>query len=359
MSSKLFDIYNPTRACRIIYDGILNDRQIVIQPGKTVRGVNLSPLTAQKILETKNDLVITISQTQTEFIQNKKEITNESILVCYYDLRCSPPTYDFVSFLLASEMARIDGKRDLIKLFVVPGPIGGFRSDGLPPFTILEREKMRDNIVMPMTNLLSSCCSSKLMPDRTKPLINSFGYEQSKYGLKFLFASALRGIYPLKYHKEVKKEDYITITLRESSYWPTRNSNIDQWMIVAEKLGKRTIFVRDTAKAFESLPGFETSPKASVDVLERAKLYSGASLNLFTNNGPAWMCLFMGLPCAIFKLTSPNAPCTNDSYLSHHGFRRGATWPNLRPNQHVSWNSDNEARNIISEIERFCGGSIN
>jgi len=270
-----------------------------------------------------------------------------------FDLQYSPPTYDSVSFVLAAELERIKRGCEALTIHILPGPKGGFRLDKLPPFTIEERQHMRDKIVVPMARLLPSCVECVVRNDRVKPE-NGFGYGESKYSLPFLLQAARQNVYPLR--AEPKQDgSYVTITLRETQYWPTRNSNLNEWLRVAiwlREQGHRVIVVRDTERANAKFGDFESSPHASRDLLTRASLYAGARLNLFVNNGPAWLCLFMAAPCLIFKLTSPAAPCTNDEYFASAGFRRGESWPNLKPRQLVSWMPDH-TEHIIAAIKNI------
>jgi hypothetical protein len=48
---NLYDITNPGRARRVIYDGIENDRPIDIDPGQTRQGVRLAVETVRKLVK--------------------------------------------------------------------------------------------------------------------------------------------------------------------------------------------------------------------------------------------------------------------------------------------------------------------
>lgn len=279
-----------------------------------------------------------------------------SLDVCY-DLSVSPPTYDHVSFLLAAEMERIDRGRESIALHILPGPRDGFREDKLPPFTAQERRQMRDQIVVPMSQLLPSCRSMHVHDERVPLARGTFGYGERRYGTKELVRAAGRGVYPFRLPGSPLAGPYVTITLREANYWPSRNSNHDQWVEVARALqdgGNRVIVVRDTDRADASFAEFEIAPKASRYLHERAALYAGAQLNLGINSGPMWLCLFMGASTLIVKMTSPDAPCVTDTFFRSCGFPRGSTWPNLRPRQCVSWALE-RASDIIAAAERLLG----
>lgn len=77
-------------------------------------------------------------------------------LAAIYDLRVSPSSYDFVSFLVGAEYFRIMRKLDSIDLFVLlVGPKqGGFRGDGFRGF--LQNQMFFQNVIIPSTGLMQS-----------------------------------------------------------------------------------------------------------------------------------------------------------------------------------------------------------
>lgn len=276
-------------------------------------------------------------------------------LTAFYDLATSPPTFDFVSFLLNAEMRREACGADSTEVRILPGPNNGFRQDNLPPQCPETRRRMLHQIVVPMTDLLPSCAGVVVQTDRSNDHGRSFGHGEKCYGLGHLLRAARAGVYPLRAAGSAPQGDYVTITLRECSYHPTRNASLPEWVKVGRCLsgsGVRVIFVRDTEKADEPLDGFETDPRASVDLLYRADLYAGARLNLFTSNGPAWMCLFMGAPTFICKMFNPGVKMASPQVFASRGLPPGSLWPNLRPRQHVSWDGD-EFDRIMPHVERL------
>lgn len=274
-----------------------------------------------------------------------------------YDLACSPPTYDFVSFLVGAELERIDRGADTIAVHVLPGPAEGFRQDKLPPFNLDERRRMRDEIVLPMAKLLPSCEWVRLADDRENPPAPSFGWGQVRYGFGTMMRAARNNCYPLRAPSNAPRlalRRYVTITLRECDYWPSRNSNVEEWIAVAAGLQKRgftPIMVRDTARAHELIDGIANSPQAAQDISFRASLYAHAEMNLFVNNGPAWMCLFLGAPTLITKMASADAPVVSPQFFAAHGLPPDSEWPNAKPRQRIAWIEDNRA-DILREFDK-------
>lgn len=265
--------------------------------------------------------------------------------VIYYDLARSPPTYDFVSFLVGAEMDRIKAGWPDFEIIVLPGPADGFRKDNYAPFGAAAREAMLASVVMPMPILLPTCRGVVRLRERPAPAPQSIGYHDGRYGFERKVAAAKAGIYPLRALQgyRLPKVPYATITLRECEHWPTRNSNIDEWTLVADGLvdrGITPIFIRDTARCTEAVPGYLTHGLAAVDLHTRAAFYAGAVMNFFVNNGPAWLSWFMGAPTLISKMCSPGAPVVNVDFFRACGLEPGSDLPNARPRQRILWEDD-------------------
>jgi hypothetical protein len=273
-------------------------------------------------------------------------------LCACYDLEHSPPTYDFIGFLLSAELERLRRGLKDFRVAIIPGSAGGFRPDNLPPYTIGEREQMRDRIVVPMATLLPSCAGVEVRSDRSRPEGDTIWFGEKHYGTGLYVAAYAKGLFPLRAPSPVARDPYVTITLREASYWPTRNSNVSEWLKVGAWLrsrGLRPVFVRDSAKTGEGLP-FDTDHRASVDLVHRANLYAGAVTNLFVSNGPAWMCMAMGAPMLVCKMVAPNAPAVSPGFFAAAGMPVGTQIAGTGPHQRILWEDDRAGR-IIDELK--------
>ena len=103
----------------------------------------------------------------------------------------------------------------------------------------------------------------------------------------------------------------MTITLREMDRFVHRNSNIEAWCAFGrwlEARGEQVIFMRDTAKADEPLPGFKTFPAGSKNAFMRAALYEQAKCNMFVSNGPIGWSLFGSRPWLAFHTVADDEP---------------------------------------------------
>ncbi len=150
----------------------------------------------------------------------------------------------------------------------------------------------------------------------------------------------------------------VTITLREGSHWPKRNSNIKAWIKFARDLrakGEHLVFVRDTEKANEPLEDFITYPQASFSIQPRMALYELAKCNLFVSNGPAGLGLFSDRPYLYFlrlqrdEEYEPNNP---EWWTRANGIGDGDQWPWALPTQKMIWGGDNYG-NLCAAWERY------
>lgn len=284
-------------------------------------------------------------------------------MLAVYDLAVSPPTYDFIGFLVSAERQRIRSGRKTLTIAIVSGPNAGFRQDDLPPHDPVIRRKMLDNIVKPMCRLLPSCAEVlELGRDEIKELMKTHspvfptGYEAEKpkphYGTIHMLKSVRAGVMPLAIPGVAPVKDLVTVTLRQSHYWPTRNSNVAEWVKVARVLqerGKRVVFIPDTDGYGSELDGFELDKLASTDLMQRARLCAGAELNLSVNNGPAGMFWLMPqVSMMVFKMEAPDAPCVNAAFFASQGLPVGSQIG--RAGHKIVW-ADDDAETILREID--------
>jgi hypothetical protein len=138
----------------------------------------------------------------------------------------------------------------------------------------------------------------------------------------------------------------ITITLREAEHWKPRNSNLKAWLKFASDLqskGENVIFIRDTGKANEPIPGFASCPIASFTVDLRMALYEKAKCNFFVSNGPAGLAMFGDRPYLNFHNMRRDIdyPANNKGWwYKSNGINEGEQWPWSLPTQRLVWKKD-------------------
>lgn len=139
-----------------------------------------------------------------------------------------------------------------------------------------------------------------------------------------------------------KSEGYVTVTLRNSRK-EYRNSNTEAWHRFSEDI--KAVVV----------PDFEDKP---ISLKERLKLYEGARLNLFVNNGPAMLCICSDIPYAVLKYANKGG-ATNETWLAGQGLPRGSQYPWARKDQRIFWEGDSfedikAAYEEMNERQGFC-----
>ena len=289
------------------------------------------------------------------------------ILTAYYDLAVSPPTFNFFDFLLVAESKRIELGCSRMRVRILPGPVDGFRRDRLPPYGGDERGRWLENICMRMPELLPSCGEPAQMDDG-KAFTDgpSMGRGEYLVGFHTNVRAARGGLAPfigvskLTNRYRAKHGRYVTITMRESAWYKSRQSHLENWLpaaLATKALGYQVVFVRDAAKSDEAVPGFRIEPDASKRIVERASLYAGAEMNLGISNGPMWFAWFMGVPVAIFNLVHSDEPYTSADTFKACGLPLGEQLPNARPRQRLVWGKDTP-ETIVETFRDLMGEAL-
>jgi tetratricopeptide (TPR) repeat protein len=140
----------------------------------------------------------------------------------------------------------------------------------------------------------------------------------------------------------------VTITLREASYHPEQNSNIEAWGAFARRLDPARnfpVFVRDTETARlpppPALAPFATFLEASLDVRTRAALYAQSHLCLNSSTGPQVL-LWLNPACRsiVFGLLNPTNQRMAPMPLRSMGLEIGAQMFGAGVNHRLVWEPD-------------------
>lgn len=278
------------------------------------------------------------------------------MLTCFYDLDVCPPKYDFLAFLICSEAARIQAREQTFRIVIVPGRCQGFREDLLFPRKPEDRQRMLQNVVLPMPQLLP--CKPDIVHVKDREAAREFlkegmifpqGYTLEKpikrYSPKFMFVAIKNDFYPLRYPEILEQDNkLITITLRESHYWTERNSNRSAWLSLADKLierGFKVQIIPDIDSDLSHFEKYDIKTAEITDLLARIRLYSQARLNLFISNGPTWVAVMTrGVNCLVFKVATEGAVMNSPSSFEKFDFPTGSQ-PS-RKNCRLVWEEDTE-----------------
>lgn len=292
-------------------------------------------------------------------------------MIAFYDLHCSPPTFDFVKFLVMASCNREPGERLHVK--ILPGPKEGFRNDFLPP-DIPWRRKMLENVVVRACDLIENCDVQKIQRGEAAYTIEHslttkifpFNYHPAnpmpQYGDREVHDRLKAGenMRVLRAPREAIERaeriaggrKIVTIITRECEYWEDRNSQIDAWGDFADYLYNKTeydpIIVRDALFADRPINGLETCPEASNDICILSALLEISEMSFSVWGGTS---LLMKLNdrvenYGIVKINVESCPSANLRWLMGLGLSKGQNMPGAKPGQILRW-VDDTTDNII------------
>ncbi len=306
-----------------------------------------------------------------------------STLYAFNDLAVSKPTFDFTTFVQLAELHRIRYGYNKIYFVFVPGPKDGFRDDNLPPNDPEELRGIARNVAMPCCWLLPSCAGVSYFSTREEAKafmaacgdhLFPRGYTLENPVADYLWpgisAAMLRGetlapfVAPREYRNQVtayKKlvagdRKLITITMRESTYYPERNSRVAEWKKFINYLDPEeyaVVVVRDTEKA-HSPPLFEGVPEcplASVDLGVRTALYQQSYMAMLMNNGPTTIAFYSLAPTLTFGVLAEGHAASSATFIKNvMGLNYGDQLYGFPTCQKLVWEKDNYAT-IKTEFE--------
>lgn len=254
-----------------------------------------------------------------------------------YNVTQSPVSYDFCTWLINREMDRIKAG--------APAPLKvafWFGRDGKTGLTAdhSNRHQMLDYVCRPLLGLIGAVED----PKATK------GYSKDFFSSKYICDLYKEGIAVPKLVSNTEvpyaKDSYVTITLREASYWPHRNSKLKEWLRFADYLKKQgldVVIVRDTAMADVSIPKYTVDSIAAKDLDYRTALYQNAKCNCFVSNGPAAIALYGDKPFLTFIETDDQGAynaSTSAFWENCVGVKVGDQYPWSSPQQKLIWKAD-------------------
>lgn len=276
-------------------------------------------------------------------------MTGSAVLRFCYDLNRCPPQYDVISFLIYVEAVRLSLRHNPSHVELI-----------VAPTSVVKQWAWFDNIAMPLFWMLPSVSRVDLLADMPDDG-GLWGCNTRFYGLDRLTEGMRIAGRPLRARMKLPANDkLVTITLREATHWPSRNSNIDEWLKAAHEFvarGYDVVFVRDTEKAEEPLDPFPICPAASVDIDHRASLYRSAYCNLFVSNGPGVLAVALDAPVIMLRPTDESlGSCYDRKYFDACGMDKGQ-FPNSPKHQRLVY-EDDTATNIVQEFEKWRASQI-
>lgn len=312
----------------------------------------------------------------------------DSVLYAFYDLNRNSETYDITSFLVTADCYRQEHNLQAVHIVIVA------RDEEWQAQAYClenaERQWRAENIVRQACTLLPSChgstfCSVReqasmyldgenaiFPPDyrlNNPPPITvhkDFYYWFEKgFDPRQLKAPA-KAIHYAKQFVDNKlvssKEPFITVTLRESTLQPKRNSDLPQWNSFFKWLNERypmlnIVVIRDTEQVF-SAPPFDAvnisyCSEAAFHMGIRMALYELAYVNMGCSNGPKQLCHLSKTASFITtKMIVEDYQGSSSARFIERQIEIGKDFKFSAENQMIDWNDDTR-ENLIASFERF------
>jgi hypothetical protein len=303
--------------------------------------------------------------------------TQPDTLYAFYDLAVSPVTYDVVTFLCLAEVERQKAGCSKIQVVFVPAASAdGFDDSWEKKFNFYGSEEMRwrlHNLLVPCCWLIPTCGGVMVSASRGEADSINRTLAAHRYPPHYTVKTPLAGTswksinqavangidvqyvtpsarsleYVRQWLRRVAGERrVITITLRECSYSPERNSNMPEWLKFAESLDASryaVIFVRDIEKAFDPMPGgFATFNEAVWNIDMRSAICQLSYVNMSVNNGPNILSWLNRLARIVqFKVVTESVLACSEKFLREQcGILREENLAMANSFQKLVWEED-------------------
>jgi len=303
---------------------------------------------------------------------------SRSHLVAFYDLNWMPLSFDFMTFLMDAEMARVRQGLESIHVAFAPQAHYGTPTGGAVAHMPFDRATCLwrlSNLLLPMLSFFPTVACHTIFGTRSeamqwmadRPNLYPAQDQLGRQDLAAIFRALIDGlagepeahrpgapVQGLRYARQwldaQKPEGRlpIAITLRDAPYSPERNSNIDAWASFAHRLDPARylpIFIPDTDTALlgppPNLSDFPWFAEAAFNVGLRFGIYEIAHLNLLTSGGPSALCCFSeSIRYIYFKQIVSGATEATEAHLRRFGHTPGQSPPFVGSHQKWVWEDD-------------------
>jgi hypothetical protein len=229
------------------------------------------------------------------------------VLTAFYDLEFGPVSFDFITWLVCAKKHAGDQPLHVV---IVPKEdgLGGFSRHWGEHDEHAARWRLWHIVVAscPLVGATVTVAQSRRQANMLKsgtywgegkqhfmfPLVDAFRKGESIPKLKPTM-QAVRYICS----SMMGKRPFVTLTVRNQSTDPTRNSKLDEWKKLAEHLSKKwhVVWLDDANEALSQGRGF-----AELDPDIRLALYDQSAMNFIGNNGPSVMLQLSNAPYRVF-----------------------------------------------------------
>lgn len=324
----------------------------------------------------------------------------KNILYAFYDKRVSPTTFDFVTFLILAELARIRAGCTFMHVIFVGYHDEQGLNDEANEFNEIHKSKKRvdtdfirwrlQNILLPCCSFMGSCnavsvCASyeeaqsiemniayHKFPEsysvatpvnRTayryikRELLNSNGMEAPAISA----TSQSLNIVDDWIRKHCGQRKVVTITLREAQYNTIRNSKIAEWARFVAGMDKNVycpVIVRDTycdSKLPKEFDDCIIHENASWNTFIRMALYQLSYINLSVSNGTVSLYMFCRESrYLVFKVVADSHVSSTKFLEEVHGIKSGEQ-PFIRYHEFQKFIWEDDDFDVINrEFNKMC-----
>lgn len=301
-------------------------------------------------------------------------------LHCYYDMSVSPCSYDFFSFFMHCEIARIRRNLDHLFIHFIKGPNNEFREDEIR--TDSQNLLFFQNVIIPGLSILKSCNKFEwverhelsgipddalhIFPRGYNPLSPVADYVGNDFVLSrargdtpgYFQAPQFARDFASQWVTRFKGKKIVTLTMREierDNVAKTRTIDTEVWETFFEHLKTinfQPVVLRDTHYAFTGKEIFKNAvecPEGSLSVPFRLAIYEISEFNFFKNNGPLMLANFCENTSASFQKFDNNVTALSENWFKTLlGMKSNCSYPMTRKKMRYVW--QNEDLSTINEI---------
>lgn len=323
-----------------------------------------------------------------------KKVNNQTALI--WDVRCNPITFDFIFaiFYTYSILVRKENIKsfDLIIYFPDNFKLKPFSYRNYDNYVNFEEINLRiQNMILPLGNSFN-CLNKLFFINNERELLAkvrkySIIYPRN-YHSKYFLIAPLEFIKGYKFIKEIKifnapflipkrtsffkthksiniflDENFITLTLRDYGYSPSRNTSqldIEKAIKVAKNLNLKLVIVPDNInnlKNYTFKSDILICSEAREDMYYRIKLYSKSKLNLFTTSGAIFVSLFLkGTKTIILNFCPGGFDADKKYYKNVYNIRVGDQ-PYIQLGGYLLWQDqypNYNSENILYHYKKLC-----
>lgn len=305
----------------------------------------------------------------------------QNAVFCVYDLALSPVTFDFLQFLGGCEAFRVSRRAEHIHVMIVHGNGASYRRRTPKDFALDDAAKMWrvQHILAPCAWQLKQCSGVSVFKSRLdgarflqnvpKDRVFPPKYTINAPTMFFMMhqvCSVAKGGLPVQgmeadpaclanvdlwLKEQGVDRPVVALNLRQSTFEPSRDSRIDDWVRFAEHIrscGFEPIAIPDTDIALTTQESTRDQRlkwyyPAGLDVGLRLAMFRRAKITASFGGGPAFMNVFMPdtnfLIFMGFEVMPKAVPSKEDMHRTM-GFPWGEQFPFASPTQVLDWRPD-------------------